>query len=123
MLPGMSVEDILCTQCGLCCDGTLLDDAELSGPAEADRLELLGLEVEEDDAPVISFPCAALDGTRCGIYPHRPHTCRTFECALLQETKAGRLTPEQARNRIRRGRLRAAQPSGLDARSRRFFLP
>ena len=27
--------DTLCTRCGLCCDGTLLGDVELTGPAEA----------------------------------------------------------------------------------------
>ena len=81
--------DTLCTRCGLCCDGTLLGDVELTGPAEAARLELLGLDVDTDDADteLLSLPCAALCGTRCGIYLQRPQSCRTFECRLLQNPR------------------------------------
>jgi uncharacterized protein len=119
----MSLEDILCTRCGLCCDGTLLDDAELSGEAEADRLEILGIETEDDDVPVLPFPCAALAGTSCRIYRYRPGVCRTFECKLLQDTKAGILSLDQAKRRIRRARTQATQQHRLDARIRKFFLP
>ncbi len=86
-----SLTDLLCTRCGLCCDGTLFADVELAGRAEATRLEILGLEVEEHDgdSELLQLPCAALEGTRCGIYAHRPRCCRTFECRLLQETRRG----------------------------------
>ena len=97
-----SLTDTLCTRCGLCCDGTLFADVELTGPAEAVRLELMGLEVEENDtaAGVLSQPCAALKGTRCGIYAHRPRCCRTFECQLLQEAQRGTVTVERALEHI-----------------------
>jgi hypothetical protein len=90
--------DTLCTRCGLCCDGILFADVELAGPAEASRLEWLGIEVEDDgaDRAVLEQPCAALDGTRCSIYPHRPACCRTFECRLLDDVRAGAVDVDHA---------------------------
>jgi uncharacterized protein len=83
--------DQLCTRCGLCCDGSLFADVELAGSAEAAGLEVMGLEIEEDDADgaLLVQPCAALRGKRCGIYAHRPDCCRTFECRLLQDARRG----------------------------------
>lgn len=96
-----NLTDELCTRCGLCCDGTLLADVELSGPAEVARVELLGLELDEtEDRPVLVLPCAALSGTRCGVYAHRPRCCRTFECRLLQNARRGAVTVESARGVI-----------------------
>jgi Fe-S-cluster containining protein len=69
----------------------LFADVELAGPAEAAGLEVMGLEIEEDDADggLLVQPCGALHGKRCGIYAHRPECCRTFECRLLQEVRRG----------------------------------
>ena len=90
--------DTLCTRCGLCCDGTLFADVELVGQAEIARLEIMGMEVENEDrnTGLLSQPCAALRGTRCGIYAHRPKCCRVFECHLLQNTQRGAVTVERA---------------------------
>lgn len=94
--------DVLCTRCGLCCDGTLFGDVELRGPAEAARVEALGLEVDTDDADseVLALPCAGLKGTRCSVYPHRPSCCRTFECRLLQQASRAQVTVPDAVARI-----------------------
>ena len=95
--------DILCTQCGLCCDGSLFADVELAGRTEASGLEVMGLEIEEDDdgaAELLLQPCRALQGKRCGIYPHRPECCRTFECRLLQNVRSGAVDVIQAREKI-----------------------
>ncbi len=94
--------DTLCTRCGLCCDGTLLGDVELTGPAEAARLELLGLDVDTDDGDgdVLPLPCAALRGTTCSVYAQRPRSCRAFECRLLQETQRGDVSGHDALARI-----------------------
>ena len=107
-----SLTDILCTRCALCCDGSLFADVELAGRAEATRLEIMGLEVEDDDPGLLSLPCAALRGRRCGIYPHRPECCRTFECGLLQDVRGGAVSVERAGELIaealeRIGRVRA----------------
>src|SRR5215468_1936497 len=102
--PGMtpSLTETLCTKCGLCCDGTLFADVELVGQAEAARLEIMGMEVESEDRNVglLSQPCAALRGTRCGIYAHRPNCCRVFECHLLQNARRGAVTIERALEQI-----------------------
>ena len=64
---------------------------------EATRVELLGLRLGDDGgAELLELPCAALDGTRCSIYALRPKCCRTFECGLLGDVRAGRVTEERA---------------------------
>ena len=94
--------DTLCTKCGLCCDGTLFADVELVGPAEVARLEIMGMEVENEDRNMglLSQPCAALRGTRCRIYAHRPKCCRVFQCHLLQNAQRGSVTVERALEHI-----------------------
>ena len=94
--------ETLCTKCGLCCDGTLFADVELAGQAEIARLEIMGMEVESEDRNLglLSQPCAALRGTRCGIYAHRPKCCRVFQCQLLQNAQRGAVTVEHALEHI-----------------------
>jgi len=94
--------DVLCTRCGLCCDGSLFADVELAGRAEATRLEVLGLEVEDDGGrhALLIQPCRALDGTRCSVYVHRPKCCRSFECRLLQDARRGAVSAERAVEQI-----------------------
>ncbi len=94
------VTDTLCTECGLCCDGSLFDDVELSGVAEATKLELMGLAIDTDDQPSLLQPCTALQGTRCSIYTHRPTCCRTFECRLLQEAQLEHIALDEAKEII-----------------------
>jgi uncharacterized protein len=103
--------DTLCTQCGLCCDGTLFGDVELAGRREATRLEALGLDVDSDDADVelLALPCAGLRGTRCGVYAHRPQCCRTFECRLLQQAQRGEVTAADALARIAAAKAQVAR--------------
>jgi hypothetical protein len=92
-----SLTDVLCTRCGLCCDGSLFADVELAGRAEATRLEVLGLDIDDDGEGVsLLQPCAALSRRRCGIYVHRPECCRTFECQLLQDVREGAMTVDRA---------------------------
>ena len=94
--------DSLCTNCGLCCDGTLFADVELAGQDELARLEILGMDVENEgkNLGLLSQPCAALRGTRCGIYAHRPKCCRVFECRLLQDTQRGEIPFEEALHEV-----------------------
>lgn len=119
--------DVLCTRCGLCCDGTLFGDVELTGRREAARLEALGLDVDADDADVelLALPCAGLRGTRCAVYADRPRCCRTFECRLLQDTRRGVVTQEAALARIVRTRRQVERVSALlgGTRADRGHLP
>lgn len=109
-----SLTDVLCTRCGLCCDGTLLADVELAGRAEANRMEAMGLEIDDDsDAPLMVLPCRALQGTRCGVYAHRPKCCRSFECRLLDDARHGLVSVELAVERIEDALARVAGVKGL----------
>ena len=110
--------DTLCTKCGLCCDGTLFADVELVGEAEVARLEILGMEVENEDrnAGLLSQPCAALRGTRCGIYAHRPKCCHVFQCDLLQSAQRGAVTVERALEQITDAREQIRRVRALLAR-------
>ena len=98
-----SLTDTLCTQCGLCCDGSLFADVELANGDEASALEVMGLEIEdadEDDGGLLVQPCGALKRRRCSIYPHRPDCCRTFACRLLQGVERGMVEVERAKEKI-----------------------
>ena len=110
-----TLTDQLCTRCALCCDGSLFADVELTGIREATELEILGFDVEEDDAEVglLPLPCAALRGTRCGIYAHRPTSCRAFECGLLQDARQGVVSVEQAQRHIAGALVAVGRVKGL----------
>jgi len=118
----LALTDTLCTRCGLCCDGTLFADVELASRAEATRLEAMGLEIEDGDGggDVLVQPCRALHGTRCSVYAHRPKCCRSFECALLQDVRGGRVSVERAGEHIASAKRQIARvdeligPSGAD---------
>ena len=103
-----SLTDVLCTRCGLCCDGSLFADVELAGAHEAAGLEVMGLAIEEGDRDGVHLllqPCRALKGTRCSIYEHRPGCCRTFECRLLQEVRRGAVSVEEALGKIAEAKI------------------
>src|SRR6266850_269339 len=98
-----SLTNTLCTRCGLCCDGSLFADVELTNRDEASALEVMGLDIEDaDDAGggLLLQPCGALKGKRCGIYPYRPDCCRAFECRLLRDVKRGTVSIAQAKEKV-----------------------
>ncbi len=101
--------DVLCTRCGLCCDGSLFADVELASRDDAAALEVMGLEIEDADAGdggLLLQPCRALRAKLCSIYPYRPDCCRTFECRLLQEVKRGDASVDRAWEKIAEARQR-----------------
>ena len=58
-------------------------------------------------------PCAAFDGRCCRIYAARPKYCQAFDCALLQQVKAGLRTETTAISIIRRTRKATGEIRGL----------
>ncbi len=79
----------------MCCDGTLFDLVKLEAGDDALKLKGLGLPISlsRGKTPVARFPqpCSAMCADRtCRVYAERPWQCRTFECQLLKEAKAGR---------------------------------
>ena len=118
-----SLETVLCTKCGLCCNGSFLADIEISRE-EALRLEAGGLEVEEEDGNALLIqPCAALKGKRCSIYAYRPKCCRTFECLLLKRARQGEVSVVKAGEMIERARtLRKQDAAAFQALANEMFL-
>jgi len=97
-----NLANVLCTRCGLCCDGSLFADAELAA-RETAALEILGVEIEDaehGEPPVLLQPCAAFKRKRCSIYPHRPNCCHTFECRVLKQAESGAISIDRAKETI-----------------------
>jgi Fe-S-cluster containining protein len=87
----------LCLSCGMCCDGTLYDFVKLEPGDDVQKLKELGLPVavSRGKVPVarVSQPCAGLCANRtCGVYSVRPRQCAIFECGVLKDLKAGRVS-------------------------------
>lgn len=112
-MPPVKPAEDLCRACGMCCDGTLFDLVRLEPGDNARRLAQLGLPIAAArgrQAARFPQPCAALcaDGS-CRLYADRPGQCRAFECRLLQEAKAGRVSFAAAARRVATARRRAEQ--------------
>jgi hypothetical protein len=74
----------LCIPCGLCCDGSLFERANLLAGEEAFTVGL-GLKVLTDNGTKTGFELACpLFSGYCSIYDQpRPHICGAFKCKLL----------------------------------------
>ncbi len=100
----------LCTQCGLCCDGTLFGRVELLLEDDVDGLKEHGFRIVAGSKPRFAQPCPALStDCTCRIYAERPRQCRAFECALLLRVGSGETGVEAAGRLIRRTRKQAAR--------------
>jgi Fe-S-cluster containining protein len=90
----------LCTDCGICCDGTLFSSVSLDAhgltAARKHRLPLL----ETRDAIKLELPCPALRGVLCGIYEERPEACADYACELLIGVDEAELEFDDARRII-----------------------
>ncbi len=98
----------------MCCDGTLFDGVQLEAGDDAKKLRELGLKVSisRGKTPVARFPqpCTALCADRtCRIYANRPAQCRVFECGVLKEAKAGRITFATALRSVKKARKYAEE--------------
>ena len=79
----------LCVACGLCCDGSVYDQASLD-PDEVGAAAAEGLDVfERRGQSYFKLGCPCLKGTACQIYERRPRRCRSFRCVLLQRLDIG----------------------------------
>ena len=115
----------LCTQCGLCCDGTIYPKArafpdDLTGLAEH-GLTVLGKG--EGEKLAFALPCPRLNGTCCTIYPQRFTVCRRFRCALLQKLDVGEIDVTSALATVAKARalVVAVEPEARTV-ARRFEL-
>ena len=100
----------LCTQCGLCCDGTLFGRVELLPADDVDGLKAEGFRIVARSKPRFLQPCPALGADyTCRIYAQRPQQCRAFDCALLLRVRSGEVGDATAERTIRRTRKQAAK--------------
>ena len=93
----MTRADELCTDCGICCDGTLFSSVALEpadvATARQHRLPLLETRSEY----ALELPCAALRGVLCGIDEDRPEACAEYACELRIRVEERRLSVARAR--------------------------
>ena len=109
--------DALCTDCGLCCDGTFYGSVVVRAE-ETERLSRVGLEVlRNEGACSMAQPCAALRGRLCDAYADRPSACAAYECELRKRVNAGDLQLEDARTTI------AAMQTLLETIRQGFEIP
>jgi hypothetical protein len=73
---------MLCTSCGLCCDGSVFGQLRLDEGEEARfrRLPVLAPVLYDD---YLHLPCPALSERRCTTYEMRPAGCARYRCRLL----------------------------------------
>lgn len=92
--------DDLCTECGLCCDGTFFGSV-LVATTERERLERVGLRiVDADGARSMAQPCSALRGCLCAVYRDRPTACVQYQCLLRKRVVAGEVPLADARTTV-----------------------
>ena len=84
----------LCMACGLCCDGTLFNQAKLEPDDDLTELSALGARIH-GDRKFFDLPCQAHKGI-CTIYNHRPRICGDFGCRLLISHSFGEISYEDA---------------------------
>ena len=90
----------LCSDCGICCDGSLFSSVSLDAAgltaARDHRLPM----VETSDGFRLELPCPALRGVLCEIYEERPSCCAEYSCELLTQVDEGELSFDDARSII-----------------------
>ena len=113
----------LCTECGLCCDGTWFEYVPIT-EEQIGVANSVGLEVT-NDANGLNFklPCHNLCDCKCMVYQRRPQVCSDFQCHLLRSLLQGRLTLEECLKPVRRARqlvqkIKAENRSGKPFRIR-----
>jgi len=102
---------IICTSCGLCCDGTLFTHANLIPEDSDENLNAAGiLAVQSSEKRYFQLPCHHLENRRCKIYHMwRPHVCGRFRCKILQRLSTGELSFEQGMEIAKKAREHIAE--------------
>lgn len=90
--------NMLCLECGLCCNGVLFADVRRE-PGDCSPLFA-------QHGPRVAQPCPAFNAAdgKCMFYAGRPARCRKFECQQFLAVRAGKKTVEAAQRRIRAAR-------------------
>jgi len=82
----------LCLACGLCCNGTLFNYADLK-EHEFEQVVRLGMKpADDEDKTSFSLPCPQLEGAKCSCYGDRPSVCGDFMCELVGTLSSGEMS-------------------------------
>ena len=97
----------LCMSCGMCCDGTMFDHANVV-PDEKQQVMSAGLIVNEKLGK-LSFeqPCRFYCHNLCSIYEQRPAVCISYRCKLLKKMNKDEVSLDAALDKVKM--LRALQ--------------
>lgn len=91
----------ICTQCGMCCDGTLFKKVTIKDDADETLVRNNGLTVITEEGQKKSFPQPCLHYMHiCTIYETRPCSCRHYLCQPLKKFKNGDMPFEEAQKII-----------------------
>jgi len=91
----------LCSNCGMCCDGTLFHSVVLQPTDSPRTLSSLGLSLKRKPGlTTFRQPCSAHQNNQCTIYENRPQRCRLFNCQQLLRVATGEITQSVAQETI-----------------------
>ena len=104
----------LCSNCGMCCDGTLFHSVELRLGDSPRQIASLGLKLRwKKGVAFFLQPCSAhreTDGAcSCKIYGQRPVRCQLFSCRQLRGVESGEISEAAALEKIRAARSRVVR--------------
>ena len=92
----LDTQQSLCTQCGLCCNGTIFDFVPIETHEKSTCQKYrIPFKTNKDDTVSVDQPCPAFDKC-CTIYEERFDTCRDFECKLLLKTSNKEVSEPEA---------------------------
>jgi Fe-S-cluster containining protein len=81
----------LCLDCGICCTTLFFTTVRLYDEDMGNLPSQITPERRSDKLSVFPLPCVAHKDYKCTVYTQRPQTCRSYECNLLIDQKAGRI--------------------------------
>lgn len=93
----------ICSNCGMCCDGSLfryvgLNRHDLAGVHNNQAKILLSRSHRSIE---MEFPCSCHNGSGCSIYNSRPEPCAEYSCRLLKDFEAGKVPARKAQSLAR----------------------
>lgn len=97
--PSLPDNQHLCTNCGMCCDGTLFEYVEIEPDERAQVSSLFDL-TDGEKGPVFLQPCPHTVARVCTAYDNRPATCRAYRCKTLIALETGDITRPEALRRV-----------------------
>lgn len=112
---------MLCSDCGLCCDGSLFTHVGLE-PGEREQLQALGVatHVLRSGTEVLRQRCPALEGRLCRVYADRPASCAAYQCLLADALEEKKISLQAAQAVVRKAQRLVAEGHARRFLRRRF---